>query len=350
MKIGVVGRILLLGCLLFSLLGCAAVMNSVEQTIRQTIRQNSPHLLLGKPSNANSFNAKDYLILRPQYALSYNRDKGIPNWASWQLNQNWLGNLPRQPFTTDSSLPEGWHRVQSNDYTGSGFDRGHVVPAADRNRTQADSAAVFLMTNILPQAPDNNQGPWEQLESECRDLAEQGKELYITAGGIGEGGTGTRGKQTSIAKGTVSVPAALWKVIVVLDRPGLSLESITANTPVIAVIMPNQQGIKMANWQTYRTSIDAIENQTGYDLLSNLAEPIQAALEAKVSAWSPQAGSSTGDSVTGISASDKSAAGWGSVAIPAHDAAIPGSSQPGTKGEEAREQDFQLLCTGTPNC
>jgi endonuclease G, mitochondrial len=273
-------RVFLLVGILSLLLGCTAVLDTVEQAIRQP-GQNSPHLFLGQPSNATRFNAKDYLIVRPQYALSYNRDKGIPNWASWQLNQSWLGNLPRLPFIADSSLPEGWYRVQTTDYTGSGFDRGHLVPAADRNRTQADSTAVFLMTNIFPQAPDNNQGPWEQLESDCRDLAEQGKELYIMTGGLGEGGTGSRGKATTIGKGKISVPAAFWKIVIVLDRPGLPLDSITADTPVIAVIMPNQQGIKTANWQTYQTSIDEIEKQTGYDFLPNLAEPIQAALEAK---------------------------------------------------------------------
>jgi endonuclease G len=105
---------------------------------------------LGKPSNATAFNAKDYLLVRPQYALSYNRDKGSPNWVSRQLNQSWLGSLPRLPFEPDGSLPQSWYQVQPNDYTSSGFDRGHLVPAADRNKTTADSQAVFLMTGVDP--------------------------------------------------------------------------------------------------------------------------------------------------------------------------------------------------------
>ncbi len=262
-------------CVVLGSSSCTALLNP------NAVGQSSPHLLLGKPSQATLFNANDYLVIRPQYALAYSRDKGIPNWASWQLNQAWLGNLPRPEFEPDLSLPQGWYQVKPSDYTGSGFDRGHLIPAADRNKTEADSKAVFLMTNILPQAPDNNQGPWENLESDCRALVRQGKELYIIAGSAGVGGTGMKGKRTTLVKGAVTVPATLWKIVVILDRPGLTLESITETTPVIAVVMPNQQGIKGRSWTSYRTSIDAVEELTGYDFLSNLAEPLQAVLEAK---------------------------------------------------------------------
>jgi endonuclease G, mitochondrial len=263
------------------LTGSILLLSSCTLLDPNAVGKDSPHLLLGKPSPATVFNANDYLIVRPQYALSYNRSKGIANWASWQLNQAWLGDLPRPEFEPDLSLPQGWYQVKTSDYTGSGFDRGHIIPAADRNKTAADSKSVFLMTNILPQAPDNNQGPWERLESYCRLLARQGKELYVVAGSAGIGGTGMKGKRTVLANGAVTIPASLWKIVVVLDRPGLTLDSITETTPIIAVLMPNQQGIKETNWTSYRTSIDAIEQLTGYDFLSNVAEPIQASLEAK---------------------------------------------------------------------
>ena len=265
---------MILGLLLIS--GCTALLNPTA------IGQQSPHLFLGNPSGATPFNANDYLIVRPQYALGYNRNQGIANWASWQLNQSWLGNLPRPEFTVDSSLPAGWYRVQPRDYSGSGFDRGHWVPAADRNRVEADSQATFLMTNIFPQAPDNNQGPWEKLESYCRTLVRQGKELYIIAGGIGEGGVGMKGQKNAIGSDKIRVPAKIWKIVVVLEQPGLNLNQLSETTPLIAVLMPNQQGIKDTPWQIYQTSIDQIEQLTGYDFLSNLSESIQAVLEARV--------------------------------------------------------------------
>ncbi|MCY7284309.1 MAG: DNA/RNA non-specific endonuclease [Cyanobacteria bacterium CAN_BIN43] len=247
----------------------------------------NPNALLGLPSSATSFNANDYLINRSQYVISYNRSKAIPNWASWQLNQSWLGSRPRIPFEPDDTLPSGWEKVVPNDYTGSGFDRGHVVPAADRNKTAEDSKAVFLMTNIFPQAPDNNQGPWAQLESYCRDLVAQGKELYIVAGGAGEGGKGEKGVKGAIAQGKVSVPASTWKVVLVSDRPGSGLAGITEQTRVIAVIMPNQQGIKDTSWREYRRSVDQVEELTGYNLFSNIPELIQTAIEAKTDANLP---------------------------------------------------------------
>jgi endonuclease G len=159
-----------------------------------------------------------------------------------------------------------------------------MAPAADRNKTPADSAAVFLMTNIIPQAPDNNQGPWADLENYSRDLVKQGKELYIIAGGSGTGGTGTNGAKTTIASGKVAVPANTWKIIVVLDRPGLGWRGVTNTTRVIAVTMPNQQGIKVQDWKSFRKSVDEIEAQTGYDFLKNVPTPIQTVIEAKVDA------------------------------------------------------------------
>jgi endonuclease G, mitochondrial len=241
----------------------------------------NPNLLLGNPSQATIDDRNNLLIARPQYVLSYNADRGIPNWMSWQLNQSWLGTLPRQSFMPDTKLGAGIPVVTPADYSGSGFDRGHMVPAADRNRTPQDSQSVFLMSNILPQAPDNNQGPWEKLESYSRDLVRQGKELYIVAGGTGDGGTGKSGFATTIARGKVAVPKITWKVIVVMDAPTV-IPAITSKTRVIAVMMPNEQGIKNQPWQNYRVSVDAIEAITGYDLLSTVPKRTQTVLEKRV--------------------------------------------------------------------
>lgn len=275
---------LLIGIVALLLLSsCSVLLN--DPRVSQSDR--NPNALLGLPSRATSFNANDYLINRSQYVMSYNRSKAIPNWASWQLNQTWLGSRPRIPFEPDDTLPSSWEKVVPNDYTSSGFDRGHMVPAADRNKTADDSKAVFLMTNILPQAPDNNQGPWAQLESYCRDLVAQGKELYIVAGGAGEGGTGEKGEKGAIAQGKISVPASTWKVVLVSDRPGSGLADITEQTRVIAVIMPNKQGIKDINWREYRRSVDQVEELTGYDLFPNIPTLIQTAIEAKTDASLP---------------------------------------------------------------
>jgi len=88
----------------------------------------SEHLTMGNPSNAITDVAQpgNYLMEKPQYAMSYNRDNGESNWVSWHLDATWLGSAPRQnDFRADTSLPLGWYQVQATDYSGSGFDRGH---------------------------------------------------------------------------------------------------------------------------------------------------------------------------------------------------------------------------------
>ncbi len=218
-------------------------------------------------------------MTKSQYSLSYNRSKGIPNWVSWQLNAGWLGDAPRQDdFRPDTSLPANWTRITPSDYTNSGFDRGHMTSSEDRGSTIEDNSATFLMTNILPQAPDNNRGPWVYLENYCRELVKQGKELYVVAGGMNEGGVGEKGTMTTLAGGKISVPASTWKVILVLDSPGAQ---VTEATRTIAVIMPNSQGIRTRKWQDYRVSVDQVES-FGYNFFSEIPENFQSVIEAKV--------------------------------------------------------------------
>jgi endonuclease G len=247
-----------------------------------TAQTSSVHLTMGNPSNAGA-SFSNLLLSKSQYAVSYNCYRGTPNWVSWQLNTSWLGSAPRQDdFRADTTLPSGCYQVTSSDYTGSGFDRGHMTPSADRTNTVTNNSATFLMTNIIPQSPDNNQGPWAVLESYSRDLVNQGKELYIISGSYGTGGTGSNGTKTTIANGNVTVPARTWKVIVVLNSSNSGASSVTTNTRVIAVNMPNSQGIRNNNWTNYRVSVDSIEANTGYNLLSNVSSSVQSTIEARV--------------------------------------------------------------------
>jgi endonuclease G len=212
---------------------------------------------------------------KSQYAISYHRDHGIPNWVSWHLGYLDLGSAPRcDCFSSDTTLPTGWYRVTSSSYTGSGYDRGHMCPSADRTASSTDNAVTFKMTNILPQAPDNNQGPWAALEDYCRSLIGSGKELYIISGGDNSKGT--------IDSGRVQIPAYTWKVILVLPEGSSDVSRVTTSTRVIAVDMPNNQGIRTTDWRSYRTSVDQIESWTGYNFFSAVPASIQSVIEARV--------------------------------------------------------------------
>jgi len=242
-------------------------------------------LLLGNPSNAvhdSSSSPDNYLMDSGYYVLSYNRDRGEPNWVSWYVGSSSLGSTPRKDdFRADSTLPAGWYQVQANGYSGSGFDRGHNCPSADRTSTVAANSSTFLMTNMIPQAPNNNQQTWNNFESYLRSLVTQGNEIYVVMGSYGTGGTGSSSYQTTIDSGHVTVPAHVWKVAVVLTDGTKDLSRITTATRVIAIDTPNTNSIS-SKWQACLTSVDAIEAATGYDLLSNVSVSIQKVLEAKI--------------------------------------------------------------------
>jgi endonuclease G, mitochondrial len=235
--------------LLLLLTGCTATTNL--------------HLKYGNPSRANLRDKNNYLLEKPQYALSYNCQAGIPNWVSWQLERSWLGSLERSDdFRPDSDLPDGCYSVRPNDYRGSGYDRGHMIPSGDRTNSRIDNSATFLMTNIIPQSPANNREVWRELEEYCRDLVYGGKELYIVAGGMGN--------LKAIANNRIIVPEYTWKAILILDRGTVE--------KTIAVKIPNNETVAQ-RWENYIVSVDEIENETNYDLFGSVKRNIQEKIE-----------------------------------------------------------------------
>jgi len=130
-----------------------------------------------------------------------------------------IGSAPRVPFYPDQDLPRGFRMVTPADYTGSGFDRGHMCDHSDRSSTPEASHATFSMSNMIPLSPDVNEKAWAQLEAYCRKLVERShKHLYIVAGPSGQGGEGKKGPRLQIGRATrVVVLAQCWKFIMVLD-------------------------------------------------------------------------------------------------------------------------------------
>lgn len=239
--------------------------------------ESDDHLLLGNPSGATTdiANENNYLMYKPQYVLSYNRSRATANWVSWRLDSSWIGSAPRQDdFRPDDSLPSGWYRVADGDYSGSGYDRGHMTPSADRTRTIPDNSATFLMTNIVPQLAANNQGSWEEFESYLRSVASQGNEIYIISGVVGNVGT--------IAQGRVVVPQATWKVALILPNGDNDLRRVGKTTRTIAILVPNQPPLDInAPWRNFRKTVDQIEAITGYNFFTNVPKNTQEIIERK---------------------------------------------------------------------
>jgi len=244
------------------------------------------NMAMGNPSGAttSTSNTTNFLMVKPQYALAYNNSRGTNRWVSWHLSTAWKGAALRcDCFTADSGLPSGYFAATTSNYTNTGFDRGHMCPSEDRDGSDADNAATFLMTNILPQAPNNNQQTWKNLEDYCRTLINAGNELYIIAGGYGTGGSGSLGGTTNtIAGGSITVPARMFKVIVVLPVGSNDVARVSSSTRVIAVDMPNTQTVNSQPWGYYRTKVDNIEAAAGLDFLNNVPTAIQSVIEAAI--------------------------------------------------------------------
>lgn len=238
----------------------------------------SKHTTLGLPSPSSTSDVNSFLSVKSGYVISYNSGRKVPNWVSWELNTSYLGSVARQDdFRPDNTLPASLPQAQLADYSGSGFDRGHMCPSADRTLTVTANSQTFYLTNMVPQAANNNRGAWADLENECRNIARTGKELFVISGGVFSGSSRTIGSG-------VSVPDKTFKVIVVLNAVGQGPANVSTSTRVIGVMMPNSdsQISLSADWHNFRVSVDAIEAATGDNFLSDVDPTVQAVVEARV--------------------------------------------------------------------
>ena len=234
------------------------------------------YLAFGNPSNAtqNAANADNYLMVNAAYALSYNSSRGEANWVSWRISRSDFGDAERQnDFRPDPNLPSNFKRVTPSDYVGSGYDRGHLCPSADRSSSAEANSETFYMTNMMPQTPDLNRNVWNDFESYSRDLVKKNNvDLYVVAGCYGA---------KNKLKNKVVVPTGCWKIAVPVTA-GADFSTVNADTRIIAVDMPNTPNLGTPDWRSFRTTVRAIEGKTNLNLLSNLPPNLQETLENRV--------------------------------------------------------------------
>lgn len=196
------------------------------------------------------------IIQHGGYVLSYDEDWEQAEWTahlltSEQLNQPW--NKRSNDFRADPAVSTG--SATDDDYRGSGYDRGHLVPRADLAWNKAYESESFLMSNISPQARQFNQGIWRELEETTRDWAKKFDRLYVVTGPVmTEDPKGTIGRQNRIA-----VPVAYFKVVLDLDNP---------EQKGIGFLIPNQ--VSFDPLYDYAVSIDRVEAVTGLDFYADL--------------------------------------------------------------------------------
>lgn len=207
------------------------------------------------------------VIAYRRYHLSYNNQHEQAEWVAYILRQSDLSQdmHPREDnFLPDPAVTKG--SATPDDYRGSGYDRGHLVPAADMAFDAEALAETFFMSNISPQARDFNQGIWRELEEMTRSWARKFDELYIASGPVlSKPPKGSIGKENQ-----VSIPAAYYKVLLDLSEP---------ETKAIAFVIPNE--VSYEPLHKYATSVDEVEALTGFDFFPELMpNETEKALEA----------------------------------------------------------------------
>lgn len=236
------------------------------------------HVALGIPTDADD--SDDWLASREQFVMSYNPRLNVPNWVAWHLDEHDLGSAKRTSgFHSDTGLPKSFYVVRDHDYAGSGYDRGHLCPSADRTQSPSANLATFVLTNVHPQLHALNAGPWEKLELQERAWARAGKELFVVAGGIFDADPERIGKEADPSR-RLAVPVASYKIIVVVEK-GQRASELGPDTPVVAVVMPNRAEVGGHRYDEYETSVRDVERRSGYDFLDRLPAPLQEILETR---------------------------------------------------------------------
>ena len=205
---------------------------------------------------------KDYEGFR----VSFNKENHTPNWVAWELLASETdGDVGRyNNFWTDNEI-DGC--PSTYDYRNSGYDRGHLCPAADQKWSQEAMEQCFSLANICPQDHSLNTGAWKTLEGKERLWAQRDSAIIIISGPIYADTDKTR-----IGTAGVRVPGAFFKI---LAAPYLN------NPRGIAFVYPNMTA--PGNMENYVMTIDDVEQLTGFDFLSALPDNIENEIESKSS-------------------------------------------------------------------
>lgn len=206
---------------------------------------------------------------RYAYTVSYNHTRRNPNWVAWKLTADHAsGSINRKnyDFEDDPDMPSP--KATKKDYYRSGYDRGHLCPAADNKWSGKAMAECFLMTNMCPQDNSLNSGLWNTIEKQCRDWALEYGTIYIACGPIYL----NNDNQRKIGHNKVVVPDAFFKVILCLEGKPKAIGFVCRNH--------SQKGRKKTE---FVNTVDDVERITGYDFFSQLPDSLENAIESRCS-------------------------------------------------------------------
>lgn len=217
--------------------------------------------------------------VREGYALAHDSRLKIPVWVQYEISPDDLdGAADRQDdFRPDYVIPRG-SRSELSDYVGSGFDRGHMAPAADMKRTEETMSESFFLSNMAPQVGNGfNRKIWADLEAAIRGWVRQRGTLTVITGPVFAVEGDTVNYQV-IGDNAVAVPTHFFKIVVDNGNPNA--------VEALAFLLPNRS-LSGHSFDEFLVSIDEIEKATGLDFLSALPSQVQKQVEsnARDSVW-----------------------------------------------------------------
>lgn len=206
----------------------------------------------------------ELILTREGYTVSYNSVTLQPNWVAWHLSEDRCtgsAKRPQRAFHEDEDVPEP--RAVDADYYNSGYDRGHMCPAADNKKNDSMMLQSFLFTNICPQNHGLNVGDWNEMENQCRRWAKRYGDVYIVCGPVFY-----NKKHKTIGRHKIPVPEAFFKVVLRMgDAPR-----------AIGFIYKNENGNRPKG--DYVNTVDQVERITGTDFFPSLPDDVENAVES----------------------------------------------------------------------
>ena len=210
-----------------------------------------------------AYSSTDAVIERPYYTIRYNEEHEQAMWVAYKLVADSLAKPSferKDDFREDPRVRTGSATLA--DYKGSGFDRGHLAPAADFSYDEFALSQSFYMSNMSPQDPSFNRGVWKKLEDQVRDWAKANNAVYVVTGPV------LNKSLRTIGKNEVSVPEYYYKIVLDIEKPEVK---------AIAFLMKNEKS--SAELSSFVVSIDELERLTKLDFFPSMPDELENALE-----------------------------------------------------------------------
>lgn len=185
-------------------------------------------------------------IKKEFFDICYNPETQVACWTRYRLTKDLIENKAKRPngyFKDDKDLVED--KARNDDYTNSGYDRGHLVPADDMRYSEESVKSTFIITNVAPMKPEFNRGIWQKVENYASDFVEGNQEAIIITGTLFEEEYETIGDKTKIG-----VPKYFWKIMI-------------SNYTEEAFLIPQEGWVP--ELYNYKISLEELEEKTGLD-------------------------------------------------------------------------------------